>query len=326
MFDQFDPWGVDALEDSLFGRESGKGMRAAATRLCTVEIGRNVCFGGKGGGSSAPPPPDPAVGQAAQGNVELGKEWLAFSKEQYAAGQVRQDATDALIGQVVDQQIQTQDEANTWGREDRARTLETYQPLEDEFVKTANEFDTPEKQSAAAAAAKADVLGAAAQQQQSQSRQMASMGISPTSGRFAGITRANDVNTALASAGAQNNARTMIRDKGIALRGDAINMGKGLASSAAAAYGIGNNSGNSAVSNNQSGNQNFYQNGNVMSQGFNGNIGANNSAGSMLGNLYGTQVGAWNSQQQAKASGAAGMGQLAGTGLMAYATYAGMAA
>ena len=269
-------------------------------------------FYGKGGSSPAPAP-DPAVGKAAAANVELGKDWLDFTKQQFAEGNKRQTVTDALNTRVINQQLETQDQANTWGQEDRARTKTVFQPVEDAFVKTAQEYDTPEKQAAAAAAAKADVLASSAVQQQGQQRQMASMGIDPTSGRFAGITRANDTNTALASAGAQNNARQIVRDKGLALKADAINMGKGLASSTAAAYGIGTNAGNSAVANNASGNANFYQNGQVMGQGFNGAIGANNSAGSMLGNLYGNQLSAWNAQQQANATSSSGLGSMFGT-------------
>lgn len=269
-------------------------------------------YGGKGGGGPAPTP-DPAIGQAALANVELGKDWLGFARDQFDQGNIRQAATDALNTKVINQQLNTQDQANTWAQQDRARTLNTFQPVEDAFVKTAQEFDTPAKQAEAAAAAKADVMGSAAVQQQASQRNMASMGISPTSGRFAGITRAQDTNTALASAGAQNNARTMVRDKGLALKADAVNMGKGLASSTAAAYGIGTNAGNSAVGNNATANAQFNQNGQVMGQGFAGNIGANSSAGSMLGNLYGNQLNAWSQQQQANATSSAGIGSLVGT-------------
>jgi len=90
-------------------------------------------------------------------------------------------------------------------------------------------------------------------------------------------------------------------------------MGKGLASSTAAAYGIGTNSGNSAVANNARGNANFYQNQGVMTQGFSGAIGANNSAGSMLNNLYGNEVNAWSAKEQASATRAAGTGQMIGS-------------
>jgi hypothetical protein len=266
-----------------------------------------------GKSTASAPTPDPAIGQAAQANVALGKDWLDFAKQQFAEGNKRQETTDALNTKVINQQLATQDQANTWAQQDRSRTLDVFQPIENQFVDTAKNFDTPEKQAEAAAIAKADVLSAASTQQQSNQRQMAAMGVSPDSGRYAGITKTQDTNTALASAGAQNNARQIIRDKGIALKGDAANMGKGLASSTAAAYGIGTNAGSSAVQTNQQGNNNFYQNGAVMQQGFGGAIGANSGAGSMLGNLYGNQLNAWSAQQQANGASAAGLGSLVGT-------------
>ena len=310
MFDHNNFWGDESLDFGPSHERHGKGFKRQAISLRMAAIGRNVCFG-KGGGGSAPAA-DPMIGQAAVANVELGKDWLTFAKDQFADGNIRQDATDELNTKVVNQQLATQDEASAWAREDRDRTKETFQPVEDAFVKTAQEFDTPEKQAAAAATAKADVMAGTATAQQASQRNMASMGVSPTSGRFAGVTRANDTNTALAAAGGQNAARTMIRDKGLALKADAINMGKGLASSTAAAYGVSTNAGNSAVANNASANAQFNQNGQVMAQGFSGAVGANNSAGSMLNNLYGNQLNSWNAQQQANASSSAGVGSMVG--------------
>lgn len=267
----------------------------------------------------AAPAYDGGVGAAALANVELGKDWLNFAKDQYAEGNKRQAATDALNTKVINQQLSTQDQANAWAKEDRSRTKSLFQPVEDAVVKTANEFDTPDRQDQASAQAKADVMANSAVQKQASTRQMASMGVSPISGRFASLNRATDTNTALAAASSQTNARNLIRDKGLALKADAVNIGKGLPSSTAAAYGIGLNAGNSAVANTASGNQNFNQNSNVMNTGFSGAIGANNSAGSMLGNLYGNQLNAWSAQKQANATSSAGLGNLVGTGIGAYA-------
>lgn len=262
--------------------------------------------------SAAAPTPDPLIGQAAMANAQLSKDFLQMSKEQYQEGLKRQDVTDALTGKVVAQQLATQDQANAWAKEDRERTKSVFQPLQDDFIKTANEYDTPEKQAAAAAAAQAEIAKQSQVQGQVAQRNMASMGVNPNSGRFAGVTRAMDTDTALASADAGNNARQMVRDKAIALKGDAINMGNGLASSAAAAYGIGTNAGNSAVGNNQSGNQNFYQNNAARMQGMNNAVGANQSAGGMMNSLYGSQLQGYQAEQQAAGQKSAGMGQVAG--------------
>lgn len=271
-----------------------------------------MCLYGKDSGGGQPQP-DPAVGRAAEANVELGKQWLAFTKDQFAEGNKRQVATDELNTKVINQQLATQDQANTWAQEDRARTKSTFQPLEDQFVKTAQEYSSPAKQEQAAAEAGAGVQQQADVARQTNARTMASMGVNPNSGRFAGVERSTDLNTALATAGSENGARQMIRDKGLALTADAVNMGKGLASSTAAAYGIGTNAGNSAVANNASGNANFYANNGVMTSGYQGNINANNSAGTMLSNLYGSQLNAWSAQQQANATSSAGIGSMIGS-------------
>lgn len=266
-----------------------------------------------GKSSSSAPSADPAIGQAALANIQLGKDYLEFSKSSYAEGLVRQDATDALTAKVTEQQLATQEQANTWAKEDRTRTKEVFQPLQDEFIAEAENYDSVENQAAAASEAQADIAKASATQGQVQQRSMASMGINPNSGRFNGATRALDMNTALASAGAGNAARTQVQDKALSLRADAINMGNGLASSTAAAYGIGTNAGSSAVANNAASNSNFYQNNSTMTNGYNGAMSGNTSAGNMLNSLYGNQVSAYGAQQQANATSSSGFGAALGT-------------
>lgn len=310
--------GTSSTESNSVAEPSADGEASLSDIASAASLGTTLVSAASAD-TPAAPAYDGGVGAAALANVELGKDWLTFAKEQYAEGNKRQAATDALNTKVINQQLATQDQANTWAQEDRSRTKSLFQPVEDALVKTANEFDTPDRQDQASAQAKADVMTNAAVQKQASARQMASMGVSPVSGRFASLNRANDTNTALASSSAQTSARNLIRDKGLALKADAVNIGKGLPSSTAAAFGIGVNAGNSAVANNASGNQNFNQNSNVMNTGYSGAIGANNSAGSMLGNLYGNQLNAWSAQQQANATSSAGLGSLVGTGIGAFA-------
>lgn len=275
---------------------------------------------GKGGGGGSAPAPDPMIGQAAMKNAQIGEDWLDFAREQFTAGNIRQEEMDNLTEQVIDQQLATQEQQAGWATEDRARYKDVFQPLEDEFIKEVDNYGSSERQAQLAGEARADVLKAAETQRQTSQRQMASMGLNPTSGRFQGVQRAGDLNTALASAGAQNSARTQVRDKALALKADAVNMGKGLPSQSATAAGIGLNAGNSAVGNQTAGNANFYQNQGIMNQGFGGAVGANNSSGSLLNNLYGNQVNAWSAQQQANAASSAGTGSLFGSVIGAGAT------
>ncbi|WP_288077209.1 tail fiber domain-containing protein [Pseudomonas sp.] len=300
------------------GRYASKARLNGVDRMIAVmEIGRNICFGGKGGGSA--PTPDPLIGQAAMKNAELGEDWLRFAREQFNVGNIRQEELDALTESVIKQQMATQDETNAWAREDRTRTKEVFQPLQDEFIKAAREYDTPAKQAQAAAEARADVVKSMGLQSQANSRQMARMGINPNSGRFQEQNRLDNLNTALASAGAQNAARTQMRDKALALKGDAINIGSGLPSSAAAAYGLGMNAGNSATGNAVQANGNWRANVGIVGQGMQGAMQGYANQGNILNSLYGNQVNAWAAQQQANATSAAGLGQLVGTGIGAYA-------
>lgn len=275
---------------------------------------------GKGGGGSSPAP-DPQIGQAALMNAQTGEEWLKFAKDQFEVGNVRQDKMDELTNQVIDQQLNTQDQQNKWALEDRTRYKDVFQPLQDEFVDTAKNYDSEARQAQVAGEAKADVMKAADAQQQINQRQMASMGINPASGRFAGITRADATNTALSSAGAQNSARTALRDKAIALKADAINIGAGLPSQSAAAAGLGLNAGNSATGNSAQANSNWRGNVGIVGQGYQGAMQGYANQGNILNNLYGQQVNAWSAQQQSNNASAAGTGQLVGTAMTAAAYF-----
>lgn len=115
---------------------------------------------------------------------------------------------------------------------------------------------------------------------------MASMGIDPRSGRFAGVDRGADLSTALAAAGAQNGAREQVKATGMALREGVANFGKGATSTAAQQVGLGLQAGNSASGNQLGAENNFRANGQIMAQGF---------QGAMSG--YAGQASALNQQQ-----------------------------
>ncbi|MEW6125025.1 MAG: hypothetical protein AB1698_20665 [Pseudomonadota bacterium] len=189
-----------------------------------------------GGGGSAPKP-DPNIGIAAMKSAETGEQWLQVAKEQFGVANERQAKLDALTEKVTNSQITSMEQANEWAAQDRERYIGTFRPMEDEFIETAKNWDSAERQTQVAAEAKADVLNAGAQAQAARERSLTGMGVNPNSGRFAGVAAAGDQVTALASAGAQNNARTTLRNQAVALKSDAINLGKGLPSQAAQSLG-----------------------------------------------------------------------------------------
>lgn len=91
------------------------------------------------GKDSAPAPaPDPLIGQAAQGNIELGRESLEFARQQYADGKIRQADLDAITKQVADSALASQSKAEGWAQEDR----DIQSGLRDKYEGWANEDRT----------------------------------------------------------------------------------------------------------------------------------------------------------------------------------------
>lgn len=269
------------------------------------------------GSKGSVPSPDPQIGAAALMQARLGKEFLDFTKEQYVISNARADKLDELSQRVTEQQLDASKTAQGWAAEDRTRYKSVFQPLQDQFVAEAQKYGSETYQADAAAKARADVMSAAGRQAAQRERTMAAMGISPASGRFAGVERAADVSVSLGAAGAENNARQLARDKGLALKADAINLGNGLPSSAAGSLGIGVNAGSSAV-NTATVPMNAYAQNNAMVQG-----GYQTAMGGYQGQAQ-TLLGQFNAQmqgyqaQQAAGSGFLGaVGSVAGAAIMA---------
>lgn len=269
-------------------------------------MGSHICYGGKGGGSKAPAP-DPNIGKAAMEQAKLGQQWLEFAQEQFSVGNERQADIDAMTKEVTGTQLEGMRSANERADQQWQRYLDVFQPAQDEFIDEAKNWASPERQAELAAEARADVMAGAQGAKQQTQRQMAGMGINPTSGRYAGIDRGNNLNTALASAGAQNNARSQVRSQGLALKEGIANMGQGATSTSAQQVGLGLNSGNSATGNMGAANAQWQGNNAIMGQGFAGAMQGQAGQASTLNNLYGNQLSAWQTQQQASSANAAGL-------------------
>lgn len=258
-----DFWNPAVLEPGNLHQRPSKLER----HLAVLAVGRNVCFGKGGGGS---PDADPQIGEAAKMQAKTGADWLDFAKEQFAEAQPRQDKLDALTNEVTTQQLADMRKGSERSDDQWNRYNTLFKPIEDRMVSDAANYDSPEAQAKAAAEAKADVMLGASQSQQQNQRQMASMGIDPRSGRFAGVDRGTDLSVALAGAGAQNAAREGVKATGMALREGVANFGRGATSTAAQQVGLSTNSGNSATGNQLGAEGNFRANGQIMAQGFQG--------------------------------------------------------
>lgn len=265
-----------------------------------------------GKSSQSAPDPDPNIGKAALKQAETGEEWLSFAKDAFAISQERQKELDALTKRVTEQQLGIADQQAAWAKSDRERYENVFKPIEDDFIKEATNYATEERQSEAAAEASADVRAAQASAEEQSLRQAASMGINPTSGRYAGIDRATDMAYALADAGGRNNARQMVRDKGLALKADVTNLGRGLPAQSAQAQALGLGASSGAVGLNQQANAQSNAASSIVNSGYAGAMQGYAGMGQTLNQQYATQVDAWKAEQQANNGLWSGIGQALG--------------
>ncbi|MBP2564638.1 hypothetical protein J2766_001197 [Agrobacterium tumefaciens] len=265
-----------------------------------------------GKGSSSAPAPDPQIGAAALKQAETGEAWLSFARDAFAISQDRQKELDDLTNRVTEQQLGLATDQAKWAREDRDRYNSVYKPIEDDFIKEATNYATEERQAEAAAEARADVQTAAANNRAATERANASMGVTPGSGRFAGVQAASDLGTTLAEAGAANTSRQAVRDKGLALKADVANLGKGLPAQAAAGAGGSVAASGTALGGAQGTNSQALAASTIMNAGYGGAMQGYAGQASTLNQQYGLQLEGWKAQQQMKAQNAAGIGSFLG--------------
>lgn len=272
-----------------------------------------------GKSTASAPAPDKNIGTAALLQAKTGQEWLSFAKDAFEVSQTRQAELDDLTRQVTEQQLGVAGEQAGWARSDRDRYETTFKPIEDQFIEEAAAYGSEEKQAEAAATARADVLSAAERERDAGRRKSFAYGIRPDSGRYQGVERAADLETAVAAAGASNSARRMERDKGLGLKADVANLGRGLPAQSAQAASLGLGAGNSAVNNNLAANNQYLASTGIVGSGYGGAMAGYGGQASTLNNLYSNQLSGWNAQQQADATSSSGMfsglGTLAGVGL-----------
>ena len=263
-------------------------------------------------GSKGAPPPDytplaEASAEAAEIQAGLGREQLAFAREQY-------DRSAPILEGIANQQMAAQTEQMDQARDYYNYQRDTFRPVERGLVADAQRFNTEDYRNQLASKASADAGLAFSQNQRMNQRAMASMGVNPNSGRFAGMQNASNLALSAQRANAMTNSRTQADQMGYARRLDAVGMGRGLAGASAAAYGGASGAGSMAGQNAQSAGQNYMGN---MAIGA-GTIGAGQQMQiGGLGNILNNQT---SSYINTSGSFLGDVGAIAGAGASAYAT------
>lgn len=216
------------------------------------------------GGSA--PKPDAQMGEAAKMSAKTGQDMLAFMKQQAAI-------------------------TNGWAEDDRARDIDTYRPLQDQFIEDAQTWDSPARKAAKAAEAASDVSLAARLAQGQNDRQLMSMGVNPASGAAVAARRRASTDTALARAGAVNLSNRSVEAEGEAKRASAINMGSGLAVNPGTSMSLSNG---------------------AAQAGFSGAMSGHGQEASILNTDYQNRRQAWADNQSGISGIMGAVGQLAG--------------
>lgn len=275
-----------------------------------------LIFWGSGGGDA--PSPDPQIGQAALRNAQLGQDAFEFYKQEYINAKPAQEKLNALSAEVQQQLLESGKINNQIAADYQQYQEEVFRPLEKSIVENANNYDTAGRREQEAALGLADVTQTFDSQREKTNRNNERMGINPNSGNAQAVNAQLDVAEAVAGANAMNKGRKNAETMGNAMKLDAASLGRGLASNQATSQQIANNSATSAVNTGLSVMQNDRAQTGVMGSGYSTAMQGNNSAANILTNQYQAESQAYRQQQANNAQGWAGLGTLAGVGLMAF--------
>lgn len=277
--------------------------------------------GGKGGGGSAPSP-DPNIGFAQLKLAEISDSYLKSWKEEVWPAMkaeaekqsMRADEQFAMDRAAQEKQTALADEAMN-----RYRTYGY--GIQDKLFTEAEQAGGAADTERQAALAIGDVKNAFGVQAEGNKRQMQAYGIDPTSGRYQGQVKANDVMEAATTAAAANKARTAAQQLGWAKRMDAAALAQGQFGNQASSTGLALTAGGQALGAGQTSMGNYAMMGNSMNQANMGAMSGWNQVGQLGVQKYNADISAYNAQQQASAAGSAGLGSLVGAGIGAVGSY-----
>jgi len=262
---------------------------------------------------------DPRVGQAALEQAAIGREMAQLGRDEFSFQRERANRMDPIYERLMNSAIKESDLNADRAADQWQQYKDVFQPLENRMAEEAANYDSP------AEVARREGLAAATVARQFDNadgqlhRNMARMGVSPTSSMGAQSMRDQANARALGTAGAVNKERNDTKLLGMSLRQDAARFGRnqtgtGLAASAAALQG-GQAASGIMGGQMQTGMMAGQQAGSLMGAG-----------GSQIGSAANTLLNQWSTQQQLQQSqnngGGLGslIGSLGGAAMMAFSS------
>lgn len=243
------------------------------------------------GKSSAPAAPD--YTPIAQADEATAQAQLTLGQEQMAQTQSNFNAEWPYAQQYLQQQTASSAAETTAAQQQQQFYDQTYKPIETQFANEATNYNSPDRADQNAGQAMADVASSFDQSRTAALSNLESYGIDPSQTRYSALDLGTRISQAAATAGANTQSRLNTEATGMALQGEAINIGRGYPSAIANSYNTATSAGSAGLSG---------ANGvaNTATAG-------NSAAGSIMGgasNSYSGAIGALNAGYQNSLAGA----------------------
>jgi hypothetical protein len=263
-----------------------------------------------GGKSSAPATPDyssiaASDTQAAQIEAQTSSDQLAWSKQQYAQ---EEPYTQAYMTAATN----SMNAENTSAADQQAFYNTTYQPIESQFAGEASGWNTPARAETQSASAQADVASAFTGQRQAAQQSLESYGIDPSQTRYGALDLGSRISQAAAQAAAGTQSTLNTQATGLALQGEAINIGRGYPGSIAQSYSTASGAGSAGVT---AGLNTSSTYGNMMgtpTQWAGLSTNSNNAATNTMNTSYNNQLAGYQASNAIAAQQSGGIGSLVG--------------
>lgn len=262
------------------------------------------------------PAPDPAIGQAAIANAQLGQQAFDWYKNYYqntVAPQQQQEAD--LSTKLANDYLDTSAQQKQFAKDQNDYYKSTFQPVEKQMVSDAENYDSQGNIDKRSGIAAANVNQQFSNAREQSARMAGRYGLTSTA--FSGPAGASERAQALGSAGAATGAAFDTMDKGIALRAGAANFGRNMPNTAATYYAGSNSSNGGAMGASSTGLNGALSAGSVMNTGFGLGMQGNSSAGNLLLGQYGAQLQGYSANQQGIGGLMSGLGMLGGAAIKA---------
>lgn len=243
--------------------------------------------------------------EAAALDAQTSKDQLDWAKEQYAD---IAPYTKAYLQSTTDTSNQEIDAA----KEDRARLEQTYYPIEDQFAATASGYNTAQRAEQQSAAAQADVTASYAASRAASLQSLESYGIDPSQTRYGALDLGTRISQAASTASAATGSRLKTESTGLALEGEAINIGRGYSSNIAQSYNTATAAGSSGIS---AANQSYSTGSSAMGTPTQwGSLQSSNISGALssYNSDFSNQLSSYNANTAASSSLYGGIGSLVG--------------